>query len=120
MCVVTTLDYYISFTKKWRADKHTKLFLSTIEPHQPVVKSTVSGWIKDVLSASGIDTSIFTAHSTRSASTSKAKAMGLSVEDILKRGHWSGQSTWQKHYHKIIESEAGSFQQKIGLASALN
>ena len=45
----------------------------------------------------------FKAHSRRSAATSKAKAMGISLEGVLKRGQWSGKSTWQKHYHKPIQ-----------------
>ena len=32
---------------------------------------------------------IFKAHSTRSASSSKARLLGISTKEILKRGHWS-------------------------------
>ena len=34
--------------------------------------------------------------------TPKAKVLGISLIDILKRGQWSGASTWQKHYNKEI------------------
>ena len=50
----------------------------------------------------GIDTSQVKAQSCRSAATSKAKAMGISLDGVLKRGQWSGESTWQKHCHKPI------------------
>ena len=45
---------------------------------------------------------MFKAYSFRGASTSKAKVNGASLEDILKRGSWSNQSTWQKFYRKEI------------------
>ena len=42
-------------------------FSSTIESHQADQKSTVTGLIKAILRLAGVDTSLFTAHSTRSA-----------------------------------------------------
>ena len=74
---------------------------STLSPYTPVEKNTITGWMKNTLSKSGINVSIFTSRSTRSASTSKAKFSGLLV-DILKRGNWLKNSTWQKHYHNFI------------------
>ncbi|XP_060804898.1 uncharacterized protein LOC132902730 [Amyelois transitella] len=41
-------------------------------------------WIKTVLSESGVDASVFKAHSTRHAATSAAGAAGVSVETIRK------------------------------------
>ena len=54
--------------------------------HKPVVSSTISGWLQTILMKSGVDTSNIKAHSTRSASTSKAGLQGVSIEEILKRG----------------------------------
>ena len=45
----------------------------------------------------GIYTSLYKAHSCRSAPTSKAKVLGVSL-----KGQWSGASTWQRHYNKEI------------------
>ena len=45
---------------------------------------------------SGIDTVIFRAHSTKGASTSKAKTVGVSVADILKAANWSSSSTFTR------------------------
>ena len=59
--------------------------------------------MKFFLRKAGIDTSQFKTHSCRSAVTSKAKAIGISLEGVLKREQWSGESTWQKHYHKPIQ-----------------
>ena len=52
---------------------------------------------------SGIDTSTFKAHSTRSASTSQAGLQNASIVDILKRGSWSNKSTWQRFYKNVVE-----------------
>jgi len=121
LCVVKTLDDYINLSKQWRLTKdHSQLLLSTLKPHKPVAKSTIAGWMKSVLKNSGIDTTIFSAHSTRSASTSKAQLSGLSISDILKRGNWSRKSTWQKHYKNFVKGTADSFQSSLGVGTALN
>ena len=52
----------------------------------------------------------FKAQSTRFASSSKAQMSGLPVEQILKRGNRSTNSTWQKFYNKNIE-ENKTFEQ---------
>ena len=61
----------------------------------------------------GIYISIFKAHSVRAASTSKAKLMGLSTKDILKRGNLSSESTWQEYYRRHIVSYSEHFQEKV-------
>ena len=83
-------------------NNETQLLLSYIQPHKQVVPSTISGWLKNVLKSSGINVSLFTAHSTRSATISKASASGLSMKEILERGTWSNKSTWQRFYKKDI------------------
>ena len=73
-----------------------------------MVSSTISRWIKNVLTEAGIDTKNFKGHSTRSASTSKAGLAGLSVTDILERGSWTNASTWKR-----FESSAEKYQIKV-------
>ena len=51
--------------------------------------STVARWLKTVLHLSGIDTSVFKAHSFRGASASAAFNKACSVQQILKTGDWS-------------------------------
>ena len=117
LCVVQAIKSYLQVTQAWRNKYGQKqLLLSTLDPHQEVKKSTVAGRVKTILGSAGIDTNLFTAHSTRAASTSKAKVKGLSL-DILKRGNWSNKSTWQKHYHKFVSNESAQFQKSIGLGS---
>ena len=69
------------------------------------MKSTKSVWIKEVLKQSGINVEHFKAHSTKSASSSKAEMSGLIAEQILKRGNWSTKSARQKFYNKNIEAD---------------
>ena len=115
LCVVSALDEYLNRTEEWRrVNNETQLLLSYIQPHKQVVPSTISGWLKNVLKASGINVSLFTAHSTRSATTSKASASGLSVIEILERGTWSSKSTWQRFYKKdIIPIRVEHFQNRV-------
>ena len=67
-----------------------------------MVPSTISGWLKNVLKSSGNNVLLFTAHSTRSATTSKSTAFGLSMIEILERLTWSNKSTWQRFYKKEL------------------
>ena len=59
------------------------------KPHRPVSKDTVSRWLKMELQLAGIDTSTLSAHSTRAASTSAAKAQKLSITTIMASAGWS-------------------------------
>ena len=61
----------------------------------------------------GLDVDVFKGHSTRSASTSKARLSGISVNDILSRESWSNEYTWQKFYHKQVVSEEQLFQERV-------
>jgi len=103
LCVCRTIDLYLERTKGWRDSSKHQLLLSFKNPHNEVTTSTVSGWLKEILKLSGIDINIYKGHSTRSASTSKAKSLGISTKNILERAHWSGKSTFQKHYYKQVE-----------------
>ena len=101
LCPQKTLEHYLEFSKTWReeGDKN-QLLLSHIERHRVVSTATVACWLKGVLGMARIDISIFKAHSVRAASTYKTKVMVLSTKDILKRGNWSRELTWQKYYRK--------------------
>ena len=101
LCVVQTLKEYLKQTKPIRGGC-TRLFISVSKPHHPVTTGTIARWIKEILNNSGIDTTNFTAHSTRVASTSLAKSRGLSVTEIAKAAGWSNCSTFAKHYDKPI------------------
>ena len=73
LCVYSYLTEYLKRTQPLRG-KETQLFLSFTRPHKAISKETLSRWIRTVMSSAGIDVASFKPHSTRSASTSKAKA----------------------------------------------
>ena len=95
LCAVRNLDEYVTQTERWRSgEEQPQLLLIFIYPRKAVDSSTISGWVKSsILLKSGVDTSAFKAHSTRSASTFRAALRGASIEDILKQGSWFSKST---------------------------
>ena len=93
LCVIATLDEYLKRTKVWTGKDKIKLILVFVKLHNPVVNSTISVWIKNVLWETSGSTEISKGHSTRSASTSKAVLGELSVTDVLERGSGSYAST---------------------------
>ena len=112
--VVGCLDAYLNITRPWRLNaKFDRLLLSTVSPHKPVATSTISNWLKAVLKTVGIDTAVYTGHSTRSATTSKAKQVGVSVADIINRANWARASTFHKFYHKDTSSNQNHFSNAI-------
>ena len=82
-----------------------QLFISYTKPHKAVSPDTVSRWIKTTLVDAGIDTSKYSAHSTRSASTSAAKGNNISIPTIMKIAGWSQESTFTKFYDKPVALE---------------
>ena len=58
-------------------------------------------------------TEVFKAHSSQSASSSKAEVTGASVTDIFKEGHRSQVSTFRKIYRKNIKECDSNFQSGI-------
>ena len=112
LCVTEILDMSLDRTKDRRFGK-SQLLLSFQKPYKEVVSSNILGLIKKVLKLTKIDTDIYKAHSTRSASTSNVKLKGLSLADILKRGSWSRKSTWQRFYNKDIVFPEENFQNTL-------
>ena len=89
LCPVLALKEYENRTRQLRGS-HTTLFLGV----------TIARWLKVLLGKAGVNTDIFKAHSTRSASTSAAAAAGVTTGDILKVADWSSEAVFQKFYHK--------------------
>ena len=99
LCVYETLDYYLQATEKLR--NSSKLLVSYIKPYKAVTSSTIGRWIKTLLGQAGVDTEIFSGHSTRCASTSKA-LMSVSTDVILATAVWTEESTFRKFYNKPV------------------
>ena len=99
LCVYETLNYYLKATKNLR--NSTRLLVSFIKPYGAVTSSTIGRWIKSKLGQAGIDTELFSAHSTRCASPSKAIA-SVSTDGILATAGWTEESAFPKSYNKPV------------------
>ena len=81
------------------------MFITTQPPFREASQQTIARWIKLTLVRAGLDTSIFSPHSTRSAATNKAKSGNIPLLTILKTAGWSRESTFAKYYEKPIRNE---------------
>ncbi len=98
LCIINVLKEYLTRTEKIRIGDF--LLISWRKPHKKVTKDTISRWIKETMTRSGINTETFQAHSTRAASTSAVVKKGASMRCILEAGGWSAESTFTKYYRK--------------------
>ena len=105
VCPATTLKLYLSKTSNRVAivDSPKPVFLTLRKPFRRARPGTLGHWIKD---CSGVDTKRFTAHSTKSASSSRARARGVPIAEILKMANWSSDSTFECFYYRSEGSEA--------------
>lgn len=112
ICPVRCLKAYIVKTKPLRG-KIDQMFITTTKPYRPVARNTISGWVKKVLRASGIDTDRFASHSTRAASTSAALSAGVNVNTLMQQASWKSAQTLAIHYNKPIEDSHESVTHKV-------
>ena len=78
------------------------MFISYVRPHKPVSRDTISRWTEQTLRLCGIDTKVLTAHSTRSASVSKANENDVPVHEIMAKAAWKSAETFRKYYNKPV------------------
>ena len=102
VCVVSTLRIYLEM----RLGVSDQLLQCHRRPHGPASKDTIARWLKQVLKESGVDTSVYSAHSYRGASTSAAARVSVPIQKILDRGQWASEDTWRNHYDLPVEGYA--------------
>ena len=111
--VTRSLRTYVERTGQLRG-KEDQLFISHTKPHKAVETCTIARWLKGVMESVGIDVGKYKAHSTRAAATSRARQLGLSVEQIVERANWSRATTFHKFYNKEVQVATGKrFQDKV-------
>lgn len=115
LCVCETLKMYIGRTKQLRTvgQEDGQLFVSFVKPHKPVSKDTIARWIRSMLVLSGVNIARFTAGSVRTAAASKAKAMAVPVAHIMAKAGWSQETTFARHYDKVIARTGDEFQEAV-------
>ena len=102
VCVVHLLHLYLKKTEAIRGDI-LKVFITSKEPYKPASRDPISHWVKSFLQQTGVNTTEFAAGSIWAAASSKASRAGMPLEDILKSGWWSRQSTFTRWYKKDIK-----------------
>lgn len=109
LCLMRSIIKYLEITEKVRGNIQ-QLSITIKKPYRAINKQTLSQWIKAVLKESKIDTSIFSAHSTRHASISKALCKGINLSTIRKTAGWSENSqVFAKFYNRPITINDGDF-----------
>ena len=105
LCVLSYLQEYFTRTESVRNSAHTSLFLSYSKPHHPVCKSTISRWVKTVMTKAGIDTVNFMPHNTRVASASAAFRKGIPLETVMATAGWSAECTFATYFKKDVKED---------------
>jgi integrase len=103
LCVVNTLREYLARTGPLRAGKSGQLLISYKSPYNPISRNTLSRWTAEVLEAAGISTSRYSLHSTRGATTSAARLMGVPIDQILKTARWRSARSFAVFYNKEVD-----------------
>ncbi|XP_045767233.1 uncharacterized protein LOC123868716 [Maniola jurtina] len=113
ICPANTLEDYLQATSKLRPEGTTNLFLSYKKPFKMVTSQTISRWIKQTLAESGVDISIFSAHSTRHASTSAAASAGVCIDTIRKTAGWTSSSSMFAQFYNRPVTDEGAFARSV-------
>ena len=113
VCAAYTLECYLKRISKLRGDTES-LFISTKRPFKAVSAQTLGHWVKDTLELCGRDTKIFTALSTRHASTSAAKRNGIDIDTLRKTAGCTERSkTFAKFYDLKVSQHKSAFANSI-------
>ena len=104
LCMVRTLKEYVNGTDILRGEEK-QLLVSFAAPYARISRDTLSRWTLFVLNKAVVDTKKYASHSTRGASTSAAKRLGISVNLIMKQAGWRNADSFAGFYNKDIEED---------------
>lgn len=99
--VVRCLNEYIIRTEELRG-KADRLFITTQPPYRGASQATLARWTRSALKQAGVEIAVWSAHSVRSASTSKLSSIKVPVELIMAKAQWKTAKTFQRFYQKPI------------------
>ena len=102
LCIINYIKSYIGMQNALVGEEIKDLIISFGKPYKPVSHETILKSIKNELIDAGVDIPVFKAHSCRSASSNKAKHIGVSLNEILKRGCWKSKHTFRTYYSRDI------------------
>ena len=104
LCPVIYLKEYIKRTKQIR--QSDQLLIKMSKPHDGISRATLRRWTQNTMQRAGIDISVYSAHSTRSAATSLAASRKVQLADILASAGWRSSSTFARHYNRPVKDNA--------------
>lgn len=114
LCAASTLQKYIERTRDLRPEGENRLLLTVKRPFHAASSQTISRYIKNVLTESGIDTDTFSGYSTRHASTSAAFRAGVDIEIIRRTAGWTKSSQmFCRFYNRPVCAEPQTFAQGV-------
>ena len=87
---------YLDRTKYLRVG--SDIMISSLKPHKAASKTTISCWVKTILTQAGVDRH-FKPQSTRSAATARLKGV------TLQTAGWSNVKSFAKFYNKLVASQ---------------
>ena len=98
LCPLAAIREYIKRTALIR--KKNKLFVFMTSPFMAAASATVTRWVKKCMLNAGIDTSVYSVHSIRSASSTTAVTFGTPVKKVLTKAGWKNVNTFVKTYFR--------------------
>lgn len=99
--VVRCIREYLIRTEEIRGSVD-RFFLTTQPPYRGASKPTLARWTRESLKEAGVQVSVWSAHSVRSASTSKLARIKVPIGMIMEKAQWKCASTFRKFYDKPI------------------
>lgn len=99
--VVRCIREYIARTEELRG-KEDRFFITTRPPYQGASKPTLARWVREGLTEAGVPVNVWSAHSVRSASTSKLSKIHVPIEAIMAKAQWKCANTFREYYEKPI------------------
>lgn len=117
LCTASTLVHYLRVTEKFRktSGNNNSLMLTCKKPVHPASTQIIARWIKNTLKQADIDTTKFSCHSTRHASTSAVFRAGIDIETIRKTAGWTTKSqVFNTFYNKpVLKHSAHVFMENV-------
>lgn len=110
LCPFSSVNEYIARSSGLRGNTD-HLFLSYQKPHGKVSSQTIARWLSTCLRTAGVN-DMFTAHSVRGASSSKA-ATRVDINCVLKVCGWSNAQTFAKFYNRAITDDFAQFSSSV-------
>ena len=99
LCLSVNLKAYLAATEAVRPQDCQYLFLSE-DGSKNITAQRIATITKELLAEAGIDTTIWTAHSTRGAGATTALRKGVSVDEVMRQMDLSSLAVLHGHYNR--------------------